>query len=173
MFFSSQVASRGQGEKRRKRCRKIHTSHPGHCLFALRGSEPFIPPLVLWVSQALDSKLFNKLAANQKKGRKILNVPLRTCYVALRSCLLLCTNEIEHWGNSRGLLLSSDTTLCLCEIRHLCPNAKWSIACDRGVYFSHSDSMQWDHRQPQMVSLETGQCQEWAAKLIPFVWDWL
>lgn len=50
----------------------------------------------------------------------------------LTFCLLICPNEIDCWGNIRGVPLLSKvssspgsyTTFFLCEITQLCPNAK-------------------------------------------------
>lgn len=78
----------------------------GRCLFMLRLgiSEPFPPPLALWITLALDSM---PLAANEKKARKNSNVSLKAHLVALGSLpvpLLLYPNELDHRENGRPLL---------------------------------------------------------------------
>lgn len=74
----------------------------GRCLFMLRlgSSEPFTPPLVLWITPTLDSM---PLAANERKARKNSNVPLKAHSVALGSLpvpLLLYLDELDHGENS-------------------------------------------------------------------------
>lgn len=127
-------------------------------------SEPFTPPLVLWITLALDSM---SLAANERKARKNSNVPLKAYSVALGSLpvpLLLFPNELDHRENSRCLLLSgevfsiprSDTRSFLCEILKYgssIPTLKPPNACGRTSLFSMSsvDAV----TRLQLVSLET------------------
>lgn len=103
---------RDQEEKEGEK--KIETGHEasllGGCLFMLRLgiSEPFSPPLVLWITPALDSM---PLTANERKVRKNSDVPLKAPSVALGSLpvpLLLYPNESDHGENSHCLLLSGE-----------------------------------------------------------------
>lgn len=137
----------------------------GRCLFMLRlgSSEPFTPPLVLWITPTLDSM---PLAANERKARKNSNVPLKAHSVALGSLpvpLLLYLDELDHGENSRCLLLSgevfstprSDTRSVLCEILKygsVIPTLKPPNACGRtSVFFmSSADAVT---RQTAPVSL--------------------
>lgn len=109
-------------------------------------SEPFTPPLVLWITPALDSM---PLTANERKARKNSNVLLKAPSVALGSLpvpLLLYPNESHHGENSHCLLLSgevfsvprSDIRSCLREILKygsVIPTLKPPNACGRTSLF--------------------------------------
>ena len=153
--------TRGKEEKKTK---EGLVSHLDNCLIicterACWGRGAIHPLLVLWISQAVITFLGWQLMKG--RGERFQTSLSGHIMQLLRFCLLIYPNEIDLWGNSRGQLLSkmfsspgSYITLFLCEIRQLCPNFNWSIACDRtSLFFTLPvNTTRWPQTTPDGLS---------------------